>query len=176
MFVATVLQEPELSLTPAASPAHQSYGTMGGRLEQAEDMDEGDLQSFETELESTEGEYRTGPVLDSQTRYHWQSPARAIADGQKHSSIKNAGGTSYGLKPGCHMSRATNESWAKIWSCQLDQNPSGWCIVSLLCYMSRSHTVGMAPVSFAHRELNAVVERELKRGDSRWLLDFHPML
>ncbi|XP_053139916.1 calcium permeable stress-gated cation channel 1 [Hemicordylus capensis] len=70
MFVATVLQEPELSLTPAASPAHQSYGTMGSRLEQAENMDEGGLQSFETELESAEGEYRTGPVLDSPTRYH----------------------------------------------------------------------------------------------------------
>ncbi|XP_061467808.1 calcium permeable stress-gated cation channel 1 isoform X2 [Rhineura floridana] len=70
MFVATVLQEPELSLTPAASPAHQSYGTMGSRLEQAENMEEGGLQSFETELESTEGEYRTGPVLDNQTRYH----------------------------------------------------------------------------------------------------------
>nr|XP_028574693.1 calcium permeable stress-gated cation channel 1 isoform X1 [Podarcis muralis]XP_028574704.1 calcium permeable stress-gated cation channel 1 isoform X1 [Podarcis muralis]XP_028574713.1 calcium permeable stress-gated cation channel 1 isoform X1 [Podarcis muralis] len=70
MFVATVLQEPELSLTPAASPAHQSYGTMGSRLEQAENMEEGGLQSFETELESTEGEYRTGPVLDDQTRYH----------------------------------------------------------------------------------------------------------
>ncbi|XP_053234612.1 calcium permeable stress-gated cation channel 1 isoform X4 [Podarcis raffonei] len=70
MFVATVLQEPELSLTPAASPAHQSYGTMGSRLEQAENMEEGGLQSFETELESTEGEYRTGPVVDDQTRYH----------------------------------------------------------------------------------------------------------
>ncbi|XP_072842572.2 osmosensitive cation channel TMEM63C isoform X2 [Pogona vitticeps] len=70
MFVATVLQEPELSLTPAASPAHQSYGTMGSRLEQAENMEEAGLQSFETELEGTEGEYRTGPVLDSQTHYH----------------------------------------------------------------------------------------------------------
>ncbi|XP_034964002.1 calcium permeable stress-gated cation channel 1 isoform X1 [Zootoca vivipara] len=70
MFVATVLQEPELSLTPAASPAHQSYGTMGSRLEQAENMEEGGLQSFETELESTEGDYRTGPVLDDQIRYH----------------------------------------------------------------------------------------------------------
>ncbi|XP_042299372.1 calcium permeable stress-gated cation channel 1 [Sceloporus undulatus] len=55
MFVAAVLQEPELSLTPAASPAHQSYGTMGSRLEQAENLEEGGLQSFETELESTEG-------------------------------------------------------------------------------------------------------------------------
>ncbi|KAH0620469.1 hypothetical protein JD844_020970 [Phrynosoma platyrhinos] len=70
MFVAAVLQEPELSLTPAASPAHQSYGTMGSRLEQAENLEEGGLQSFETELESTEGEYRTEPVLDSQMRYH----------------------------------------------------------------------------------------------------------
>ncbi|XP_048341377.1 calcium permeable stress-gated cation channel 1 isoform X1 [Sphaerodactylus townsendi] len=70
MFVATVLQEPELSLTPAASPAHQSYGTMGTRLEQVENMDEGGMQSFETELESTEGEYGTELVLDNQSSYH----------------------------------------------------------------------------------------------------------
>ncbi|XP_039207568.1 calcium permeable stress-gated cation channel 1 isoform X1 [Crotalus tigris] len=70
MFVATVLQEPELSLTPAASPAHQSYGTMGGRLEQAENIEEGGLPSFETELENTEGKYRTGPMLDTETHYH----------------------------------------------------------------------------------------------------------
>ncbi|XP_060613947.2 calcium permeable stress-gated cation channel 1 [Anolis sagrei] len=69
MFVATVLQEPELSLTPAASPAHQSYGTMGGRLEQAENL-EGGLQSFETELQNTEDKYKTRPVLDNQMQYH----------------------------------------------------------------------------------------------------------
>lgn len=69
MFVATVLQEPELSLTPAASPAHQSYGTMGNRLEPAENNEESGLQSFETELETVEGEYRTGPVLENQVRY-----------------------------------------------------------------------------------------------------------
>eukprot|EP00075_Anas_platyrhynchos_P024970 XP_027314223.1 calcium permeable stress-gated cation channel 1-like [Anas platyrhynchos] len=69
LFVATVLQEPELSLTPAASPAHQSYGTMGNHLEPAEDGEDGGLQSFETELETVEGEYRTGPVLESQPRY-----------------------------------------------------------------------------------------------------------
>lgn len=70
MFVATVLQEPELSLTPAASPAHQSYGTMGNRLEPVENSEEGGLQSFETELETVEGEYRTGPVLEDQVHYH----------------------------------------------------------------------------------------------------------
>ncbi|XP_064368334.1 calcium permeable stress-gated cation channel 1 isoform X2 [Dromaius novaehollandiae] len=69
LFVAAVLQEPELSLTPAASPAHQSYGTMGNHLEPAEDGEEGGLQSFETELEAVEGEYRTGPVMESQARY-----------------------------------------------------------------------------------------------------------
>ncbi|XP_019374296.1 PREDICTED: calcium permeable stress-gated cation channel 1 [Gavialis gangeticus] len=69
MFVATVLQEPELSLTPAASPAHQSYGTMGNRLEPAENNEESGLQSFETELETVEGEYKTGPVLENQVRY-----------------------------------------------------------------------------------------------------------
>lgn len=70
MFVATVLQEQELSLTPAASPAHQTYGTMGTRLEQVENMDEGAMQSFETELESTEGDYGTELVLDNQSSYH----------------------------------------------------------------------------------------------------------
>ncbi|XP_054826738.1 calcium permeable stress-gated cation channel 1 isoform X1 [Eublepharis macularius] len=70
MFVATVLQEPELSLTPAASPAHQSYGTMGTRLEQVETLDEGGMQSFETELESSEADYGTGLVLDNQSSYH----------------------------------------------------------------------------------------------------------
>ncbi|NWR71275.1 CSC1 protein, partial [Centropus unirufus] len=69
LFVATVLQEPELSLTPAASPAHQSYGTMGNHLEPAEDAEDGGLQSFETELETVEGEYRSGPVMESQARY-----------------------------------------------------------------------------------------------------------
>ncbi|XP_062433122.1 calcium permeable stress-gated cation channel 1 isoform X4 [Rhea pennata] len=69
LFMATVLQEPELSLTPAASPAHQSYGTMGNHLEPADDREEGGLQSFETELEAVEGEYRTGPVMESQARY-----------------------------------------------------------------------------------------------------------
>uniref|UniRef100_A0A8D0FPK3 Transmembrane protein 63C n=1 Tax=Strix occidentalis caurina TaxID=311401 RepID=A0A8D0FPK3_STROC len=69
LFVATVLQEPELSLTPAASPAHQSYGTMGNHLEPAEDGEDGGLQSFETELETVEGEYRSGPVMESQARY-----------------------------------------------------------------------------------------------------------
>ncbi|XP_060118052.1 calcium permeable stress-gated cation channel 1 isoform X2 [Heteronotia binoei] len=70
MFVATVLQEPELSLTPAASPAHRSYGTMGTRLEQVENMDEGGMESFETELESTGDEYGTELVLDNQSSYH----------------------------------------------------------------------------------------------------------
>ncbi|KAJ7345032.1 hypothetical protein JRQ81_000982 [Phrynocephalus forsythii] len=69
MFVAAVLQEPELSLTPAASPAHQSYGTMGSRLEQAENTEEAALQSFETELQST-GEFLTEPALDTATHYH----------------------------------------------------------------------------------------------------------
>lgn len=69
LFVATVLQEPELSLTPAASPAHQSYGTMGNHLEPVEDGEEGGLQSFETELETVEGEYRSSPVIESQARY-----------------------------------------------------------------------------------------------------------
>lgn len=67
--MATVLQEPELSLTPAASPAHQSYGTMGNHLEPAEEGEDGGLQSFETELETVEGEYRSGPVMEGQARY-----------------------------------------------------------------------------------------------------------
>lgn len=70
IFVAAVLQEPELSLTPSASPAHQSYGTMGAHMEQVDSMEESVLQSFERDLDGAEGEFRTEPVLDDGTGYH----------------------------------------------------------------------------------------------------------
>ncbi|KAJ1104727.1 hypothetical protein NDU88_002136 [Pleurodeles waltl] len=72
MFVATVLQEPEMGLTPAASPAHQSYGTMGNRVEPApnsEDDEEG-LQSFEADPENGHFEYGAGPLIDTDASYH----------------------------------------------------------------------------------------------------------
>lgn len=72
MFVATVLQEPEMGLTPAASPAHQSYGTMGNRDDPApnsEDDEEG-LQSFETDPENVQFEYGAGPLTDTDANYH----------------------------------------------------------------------------------------------------------
>ncbi|XP_029442569.1 calcium permeable stress-gated cation channel 1-like [Rhinatrema bivittatum] len=51
MFVASVLQEPELSITPAASPAHQSYGAMGNRTEPAPSSEEGQPPSSPADLE-----------------------------------------------------------------------------------------------------------------------------
>lgn len=42
---------------------------MGNHLELAEEGEDCGLQNFETELETVEGEYRTGPVMESQPRY-----------------------------------------------------------------------------------------------------------
>ncbi|XP_064420988.1 calcium permeable stress-gated cation channel 1 isoform X2 [Latimeria chalumnae] len=73
VFVATVLQEPELGLTPAASPAHQSYGAMENRMDTPkleEDKGERQIQSFETELENQQYDYSTGPLVDSEARFH----------------------------------------------------------------------------------------------------------
>ncbi|XP_028930498.1 calcium permeable stress-gated cation channel 1 isoform X1 [Ornithorhynchus anatinus] len=79
VFVATVLQEPEMSLTPATSPAHQSYGTMGSQLEaleggeekeEEEEEEENGLQSLETELEGAQKDFQEGAERESQARYH----------------------------------------------------------------------------------------------------------
>ncbi|XP_066537235.1 calcium permeable stress-gated cation channel 1 [Hoplias malabaricus] len=58
LFIASVLLEPELGLTPMPSPAHQTYGTMGNSQGPAPD-DEG---ATEKELEETlETELQDGP-------------------------------------------------------------------------------------------------------------------
>uniref|UniRef100_A0A8C9WEI1 Transmembrane protein 63C n=1 Tax=Scleropages formosus TaxID=113540 RepID=A0A8C9WEI1_SCLFO len=52
LFVAAVLQEPELGLTPMASPAHLSYGAMGNRRGSARGgEEEAQSQTYETELQ-----------------------------------------------------------------------------------------------------------------------------
>ncbi|XP_069494112.1 calcium permeable stress-gated cation channel 1 isoform X1 [Ambystoma mexicanum] len=77
MFVATVLQEPEMGLTPAASPAHQTYGTMGSRSEpnpnseeEEEEEEEVGLQSFGTGPENRQFQYIAGPLIDTDSHYH----------------------------------------------------------------------------------------------------------
>ncbi|XP_043929830.1 calcium permeable stress-gated cation channel 1 [Protopterus annectens] len=67
-FVASVLQELELGLTPAASPAHQSYGTMENRIDTPRNGEEDQLQSFETNLEN-QFDYSAGS-LSNEVRYH----------------------------------------------------------------------------------------------------------
>ncbi|XP_030070672.1 calcium permeable stress-gated cation channel 1 isoform X2 [Microcaecilia unicolor] len=69
MFVASVLQEPELSLTPAASPAHQSYGTMGNRSELTPSNEEGQPPNFPADFEDQQYEYEAGPLVDSDDHY-----------------------------------------------------------------------------------------------------------
>eukprot|EP00061_Rhincodon_typus_P011429 g36425.t1 len=51
VFVAAVLQDPELGLMPAASPAHQTYGTMENRADETKSEDSGQIQSSEAGLE-----------------------------------------------------------------------------------------------------------------------------
>uniref|UniRef100_A0A8C8EJN4 Transmembrane protein 63C n=1 Tax=Oncorhynchus tshawytscha TaxID=74940 RepID=A0A8C8EJN4_ONCTS len=56
LFLASVLLEPELGLTPMTSPAHQSYGTMAssqGREEEEEDQ----VETVETELQEPPDPY-----------------------------------------------------------------------------------------------------------------------
>ncbi|KAM4624968.1 calcium permeable stress-gated cation channel 1 [Polymixia lowei] len=75
LFVASVLLEPELGLTPMPSPAHQSYGTMAssqssghgpGEEEQGE---EDQAQTHETELQDTIDPYYSSPLMDSPVGY-----------------------------------------------------------------------------------------------------------
>lgn len=71
LFVASVLLEPELALTPMPSPAHHSYGTMAssqssnhGAAEE-ERGEEGHAQTRETELQDPPDPYCSSPVMDS---------------------------------------------------------------------------------------------------------------
>uniref|UniRef100_A0A8C7PC98 Transmembrane protein 63C n=1 Tax=Oncorhynchus mykiss TaxID=8022 RepID=A0A8C7PC98_ONCMY len=53
LFLASVLLEPELGLTPMPSPAHQSYGTMASSQDQEEE--ENQVETVETELQEPFG-------------------------------------------------------------------------------------------------------------------------
>ncbi|XP_051502759.1 calcium permeable stress-gated cation channel 1-like isoform X4 [Myxocyprinus asiaticus] len=69
LFIASVLLEPELGLTPMPSPAHQSYGTMGNSqssVRDAEGGEEKDLEeTLETELKDDPDPICPSPLMDS---------------------------------------------------------------------------------------------------------------
>ncbi|XP_062863115.1 calcium permeable stress-gated cation channel 1 [Trichomycterus rosablanca] len=69
LFIASVLMEPELALTPMPSPAHQSYGAMGNS-QSVEPEEEGATrkhmeETVETELEDTPGPSCSSNLMDS---------------------------------------------------------------------------------------------------------------
>ncbi|XP_055144638.1 calcium permeable stress-gated cation channel 1 isoform X1 [Symphalangus syndactylus] len=66
LYVATVLQEPELNLTPASSPARHTYGTMNNQPEEGEE--ESGLRGFARELDSAQ--FQEGLELEGQNQYH----------------------------------------------------------------------------------------------------------
>ncbi|KAK2878578.1 hypothetical protein QQF64_011357 [Cirrhinus molitorella] len=69
LFIASVLLEPELGLTPMPSPAHQSYGTMGNSqssVRDGEGVEEKDLEeTLETELKDDPDPSFPSPLMDS---------------------------------------------------------------------------------------------------------------
>ncbi|XP_067098659.1 calcium permeable stress-gated cation channel 1 [Osmerus mordax] len=70
LFVASVLLEPELSLTPMPSPAHQSYGAMACAQGPAHDpagQDDPGAQgeTLETQLQDPPHSYYPSPLMDS---------------------------------------------------------------------------------------------------------------
>ncbi|KAG7466427.1 hypothetical protein MATL_G00164630 [Megalops atlanticus] len=70
LFVASVLQEPELGLTPMASPAHHSYGTMGARRGSSRGAEEeAQPQTYETELQEPQDPFTSSPLMDTQEGY-----------------------------------------------------------------------------------------------------------
>ncbi|XP_034498686.1 calcium permeable stress-gated cation channel 1 isoform X2 [Ailuropoda melanoleuca] len=66
MYVATVLQEPEMNLSPASSPARHTYGTMNSQPEDGEE--ESAVRGFAQELGSAQ--FQEGLELDGQSQYH----------------------------------------------------------------------------------------------------------
>ncbi|XP_037001144.2 calcium permeable stress-gated cation channel 1 [Artibeus jamaicensis] len=66
MYVATVLQEPEMNLTPASSPAQHTYGTMNREPEEEEE--ESTVRGFARELDSAQ--FQEGLELQGQSQYH----------------------------------------------------------------------------------------------------------
>ncbi|XP_039993652.1 calcium permeable stress-gated cation channel 1 isoform X3 [Xiphias gladius] len=75
LFVASVLLEPELALTPMPSPAHHSYGAMAssqGSSHNPVEEDEGEedhARTRETELQDPPDTYRSSPLMDSPVGY-----------------------------------------------------------------------------------------------------------
>lgn len=73
LFVASVLQEPELGLTPMASPAHQSYGAMGARRGSSRGVEEeAQSQTYETELQDpqeSQDPFSSSSLTDTQEGY-----------------------------------------------------------------------------------------------------------
>uniref|UniRef100_A0A4W2GPN5 Transmembrane protein 63C n=1 Tax=Bos indicus x Bos taurus TaxID=30522 RepID=A0A4W2GPN5_BOBOX len=66
LYVATVLQEPEMNLTPASSPAQPTYGTMSRQPEEGEE--ESSVRAFSRELDSAR--FQEGLELGDQSQYH----------------------------------------------------------------------------------------------------------
>ncbi|KAF4017680.1 hypothetical protein G4228_009283 [Cervus hanglu yarkandensis] len=66
LYVATVLQEPEMNLTPASSPARPTYGTMSRQPEEGEE--ESGVRAFSRELDSAR--FQEGLELGDQGQYH----------------------------------------------------------------------------------------------------------
>lgn len=66
LYVATVLQEPEMNLSPASSPARHTYGTMNRQPEEAEE--ESGVRGFARELGSIQ--FQDGLELEGQSQYH----------------------------------------------------------------------------------------------------------
>lgn len=68
LFVASVLLEPELALTPMPSPAHHGYGAMASSQGPSHGPVEGEedhAQTHETELRDPPDAYCAGPLMDS---------------------------------------------------------------------------------------------------------------
>lgn len=76
LFVASVLLEPELALTPMPSPAHHSYGAMASSQSsshcpvEGEESEEDHTQTHETELQDPPEPYCSSPLMDSPVSYH----------------------------------------------------------------------------------------------------------
>ncbi|XP_070272162.1 calcium permeable stress-gated cation channel 1 isoform X2 [Myotis yumanensis] len=66
LYVATVLQEPEMNLTPASSPAQHTYGTMNRAPDEGEE--ESGVRGFARELDSAQ--FQEGLELEGPSQYH----------------------------------------------------------------------------------------------------------
>ncbi|KAJ7990709.1 hypothetical protein DPEC_G00289730 [Dallia pectoralis] len=69
LFVASVLLDPEVGLTPMPSPAHQSYGTMATSQDREEVEKEDKVETVETELQQPPDPYCPSHLMDSPVGY-----------------------------------------------------------------------------------------------------------